>query len=352
MSRIGRLFLIGIITLSLPLGVLAQGPPLNLPEASPHASVTQTVGLTEMTIDYHRPAVNKRVVWGDLVAWDQVWRAGANENTTISFSTPVKVEGQPLAAGSYGLHMIPKENGEWTLVLNKQSKAWGSFAYDQKEDAVRATVRPKPSEFRERLMYVFDDPAGGSVTASLNWEKLRVPFRIDVDLATAVSADIDQQLTGLQQFFWQPWQQAAAWGVQNGVDLDRAMKWTDRSITINENFQNLRTKAQILEKKGQTAEAEALRTRGMTIATEQDLNQYGYQLLGQDKTDEAIAILAKNVKDHPASWNAYDSLADAYSRKGDKRMAIANYEKAQKLTKNPQQVTRIGLELEKLRKAK
>jgi len=352
MSRIGRLFLVGTFTLAFPLAVLAQGPPLRLPEASPHAAVTQTVGLTEMTIDYHRPAVNKRVVWGGLVAWDQVWRAGANENTTISFSTPVKVEGQPLAAGTYGLHMIPRENGEWTLVLNKQSKAWGSFAYNQAEDAMRATVRPKPSEFRERLLYVFEEPAGGSVTASLNWEKLRVPFRIDVDLATAVSADIEEQFTGLQQFFWQPWNQAAAWGVQNGVDLDRAMKWTERSISINENFQNLRTKALILEKKGQTAEAETLRARGMTLATEQDLNAYGYQLLGENKNDAAIAIFAKNVKDHPAAWNVYDSLADAYSRKGDTRMAIANYEKALKLTKNPQQVKRIGLELERLRKVK
>ena len=344
---LGVLLLVAFSSASTPL--LAQGPPLNLPEASPHASVTQTVGLTEMTIDYHRPAVNQRAVWGGIVPWDQVWRAGANENTIISFSSPVRVEGKPLAAGTYGLHLIPRESGAWTLILSRDSRAWGSFAYDESNDALRANVQPAAGEFRERLLYVFDEPAADSVVASLNWEKLRVPFRIEVDLAGVVIADLDQQLTGLQQFFWQPWNQAANWAVQNGGELDRAMAWVDRSIAINENFQNLRTRATILERKGETAEAEALRTRAMGIATEADINAYGYQLLGQQKIDEAIATFAKNVKDHPDSWNVYDSLADAYSRKGDRKQAIANYERAKKMVKDPAQVKRIDGELAKLR---
>lgn len=343
-----RTILLGALTLA-PLTLFAQGPPLNLPEASPHASVTQSVGLTEITIDYHRPAVNQRAVWGSLVAWDQVWRAGANENTTISFSTPVKVEGTALAAGTYGLHMIPRQSGEWTLVLSNDARAWGSFAYDESRDALRATVRTGPGEFRERLVYIFDEPSASSVVASLNWEKVRVPFRIEVDLAEVVLADLEQQLTGLQQFFWQPWNQAANWAIQNGGNHDTALAWADRSIAINENFQNLRTRATVLEAKGQNAEAEALRARAMTLATEADINAYGYQLLGQQKIDEAIAMFAKNVKDHPDSWNVYDSLAEAYARKGDKRLAIANYERAKKMVKVDAQVRRIDGELAKLR---
>lgn len=350
MSRIGRIILPGIlIPVLVPLALSAQGPPLKLPQPSPHASVTQTVGLTEITVDYHRPAVNQRAVWGGIVPWDRVWRAGANENTTIAFSTPVRVEGRPLAAGTYGLHLIPSEREPWTLVLSNQSRAWGSFAYDEADDAIRVPVRPEAATHRERLLYIFDDPAGNSVTASLNWEKLRVPFKIEVDLPAVVTADLEQQLTGLPQFFWQPWNQAANWAAQNGANLDNALAWAERSLVINENFQNLRTKALILERKGETTEAEALRARAMGIANEQDLNAYGYQLLGQNKTDEAVAIFAKNAKDHPDSWNTYDSLAEAYARKGDKRLAVENYEKARRMTKDPTQVTRIEGELAKLR---
>ncbi len=351
MSRTGRNVSLGsIIALAVvPMALLAQAPPLNLPQASPHASVSQTVGLTEVTIDYHRPATNKRTVWGSLVPWDQVWRAGANENTTITFSTPVKVESRQIPAGTYGLHLIPRENADWTLILSNDSKAWGSFAYDEARDALRVPVHPEPAPQRERLLYIFEEPAGNSVTASLNWETLRIPFRIEVDLPALVTADLNEQLTGLAQFFWQPWNQAAAWATQNGGDVDQAMTWAERSITINENFQNLRTKAAILEKKGHTSEADALRARAMTIATEADINAYGYQLLGQNKMDEAIAIFQKNIKDHPDSWNARDSLAEAYARKGDKKSARENYERAKKMTKDPRQVTRIDGELAKLR---
>lgn len=115
--------------------------PLKLPEASPEASVSQRVGLTDIKISYHRPAVNKRKVWGELVSYNEVWRAGANENTTISFSSDVSVSGQKLAAGTYGFHMLPTEK-DWMVIFSKQSAAWGSFSYDPKEDALRITVTP------------------------------------------------------------------------------------------------------------------------------------------------------------------------------------------------------------------
>jgi TolA-binding protein len=327
----------------------AQAPPLTLPNASPKASVSQTVGLTDITISYHRPAVNKRKIWGELVPYNEVWRAGANENTTIAFSTPVTVGGKKLPAGTYGLHMLPGEK-EWSVMLSSVASAWGSFSYDAKEDAVRFSVAPKPaSDFQERLEYRFEDPTESSVNAVLQWEKLQVSFPITVDTKAVVLESLKSQLRGLPRFFWQGWNQAAQWSVRNDVDLDQALAWADRSIGVQANFQNLRTKAAILEKKGDAKTAQELRDRAMKIATEGDLNNYGYQLLGEKKTDEAIAIFRKNVKDHPDSWNTYDSLGEALAAKGDKKAALENYNKALSMTADPEQKKRINGILAKLK---
>ncbi|MGE5278012.1 MAG: DUF2911 domain-containing protein [Acidobacteriota bacterium] len=331
-----------------PSALSAQVPPLVLPQQSPEASVTQTVGLTEIAIHYHRPAVNKRKIWGGLVPYGEVWRAGANENTTISFSSPVSIEGQKLAAGTYGLHMIPTEK-DWTIAFSNVSKAWGSFSYDPKEDALRVTVQPKKSDFQERLAYTFEDPAGDSVTALLRWEELAVPIRITVDTPGVTVESLRSQLRGLPRFSWQGWNGAAAYCLQNGVNLEEAEKWADRSVAMNENFTNLRTKAGFLEKKGDAKAAAELRSRALQIATEAEINLYGYQLLGQKKYDEAIGIFQKNVKDYPKSWNACDSLAEAYLNKGDKKLAAEYYGKALAMTRDNTQKKRISEALAKLR---
>lgn len=330
------------------VAAVGQVPPLVLPEASPESSATQEIGLTDVEIRYHRPAVTARKVWGDLVPYGEVWRAGANENTTISFSSPVSVEGQKLPAGTYGLHMIPAEK-EWTAIFSKVSDAWGSFAYDQKDDALRVTVRPKPAELQERLGYSFEDPTDKSATILLRWEKLAVPIRIEVDTPAVVVESLRGQLRGLPRFFWQGWNQAAAYCLRNDVNLDEAMGWADRSIGINENYTNLSTKAGLLEKKGDTKAAGALRARATRIATEADMNLHGYQLLGQKKFDEAIAVFQKNVKDYPKSWNTHDSLAEAYATKGDKKLAIEHYGRAMAMTTDEQQKKRIAAAIAKLK---
>jgi hypothetical protein len=319
---------------------VAQFPPLDLPDASPAASVSQQVGLTDITIRYHRPAVNKRKIWGELVPYDQVWRAGANLNTTIEFSSPVTVGGKTLPAGTYGLHMLPTEK-DWSVMLSSIATAWGSFSYEEKEDVVRFTATPKPADFEERLEYRFENPTENSVAVVMQWEKLEVSFPISVDSNAVVMASLKAQLRGLPRFGWQAWNQAAQWALQHDVDLDQALKWADQSITTQTTFANLRTKAAILEKKGDAKAAEELRARAMKIATETDINNYGYQLLGQKKTDEAIAVFRKNIKDHPDSWNTYDSLAEALAAKGDKKAAIENYGKALAMTTDPAQKKRI-----------
>ena len=328
---------------------VAQAPRLTLPDPSPRASVSQRVGLTDITIDYHRPAVNKRKIWGGLVPYGEVWRAGANENTTITVSSAFTVGGKQLPAGIYGLHMIPTEK-TWTIILSTVSRAWGSFSYDEKEDAVRFTVTPGPAEFEESLEYRFESLTPNSATVVLQWDKLQIPFPISVDTKAVTLASLKSQLRGLARFSWQPWNQAAQWCLQNDYDLDQGLAWADRSIGMQAAYPNLMTKAAILEKKKDTKGASELRAQAMKMATEADVNNRGYQLLTEKKYDEAIALFRRNVKDHPDSWNCYDSLGEALDTTGDKKGAIENYSKALAMAKDPADKKRIGAILARLEK--
>lgn len=324
----------------------AQGPPLSLPRPSPAASVTQRVGLTDFDINYSRPAVRDREVWGGLVPWGQVWRAGANENTVLTASTRFRLEGHELPAGSYGLHMIPAQEG-WTLIVSKISTNWGSFSYDAADDALRVPVRPEAAPFVEFLQYSFDDPGDRAVTAALRWAELRVPFRLEVDTPDLVVESLRLQLHGAPQFFWQRWNDAARYALGQKVHLDRATEWVERSISMNDNFTNRSTQAELLELEGKPDEAKAILDAARVRATEAELNQYGYTLLGQGKTAEAVATFEENVRRHPESWNVHDSLAEGQAAAGRKQEAIANYRKALAMAPEPQHA-RIRGELAKL----
>lgn len=171
----------------------AQSFVLDLPLQSQRAQVSQRIGLTDVTISYHRPLVNGRKVWGGLVPYGTVWRAGANENTTITFSDPVLIEGKPLDKGTYGLHMIPNAD-EWTIIFSTNSTSWGSFTYDQKEDALRVTVKPQTADMHNALIYDFDQLQPDSAVVELEWEKVAVPFKISVNVHDVVQASLKKQL--------------------------------------------------------------------------------------------------------------------------------------------------------------
>jgi len=337
-----------LLLFATPPLLLAQAPALVLPEASPRAQVSQKVGLTEMEVTYNRPAVKGRKVWGGLVPYGKVWRAGANENTVVAFSTPVTMGGTTLPAGRYGLHMLPTAT-EWIVIFSSQSHGWGSYSYDAKEDVAKVQVTPIATESTERLAFTFDDLSDKGVTLSLRWDQLRVPIPVQVDTKQVVVLSLREQLRGLQQFFPESWSAAAGWCVRNDVNLDEAMTWVDRSLGLRETYVGLRTKAALIEKKGDTKGAETLRAKALTIATEAEVNQAGYTLLGQNKVDEAIVLFQRNVKDHPDSWNACDSLAEAYALKGDKAQATTNYRRALEKVKQEDQRTRIQEELVKLK---
>jgi tetratricopeptide (TPR) repeat protein len=327
---------------------LAQ-PQMPVPQPSPKASVSQTIGITEITIVYHRPSVRDRKVWGELVPFNEVWRAGANENTTVSFSDPVKVEGKDLPAGTYGLHMIPTADA-WTIIFSKNSTSWGSFFYKEGEDALRVTVKPIPANMHEMLNYSFDEVMSTSAVINLRWEKLRVPIKIDVDTkGIVIAAARNAYLRGLAGFSWQGFYQAAAYCLQNDANLDEALTWIDKSVSLNENSTNLYIKAGLLDKLGKSADADAVRERmGKVAASEADVNLLGYQYLGAGKKKEAIEIFKRNVTQHPDSWNVYDSLGEAYATNGDTKLAIENYTKALNMVKDEVNKKRISATLQKL----
>lgn len=311
-----------------------------LPRPSPHATVSQTIGVAEVTIDYHRPQVRNRKIWGGLVPYDQVWRAGANDNTTISFTHPVTVEGQALAAGTYGLHMIPTE-GEWTVIFSHDSTSWGSFSYDEKEDALRVTVTPEKSPFNEALAYSFEDIGNSGATAVLRWEELAVPVRIETDTRANSLALIRQQLRHLPRFSWQGWGSAAAYCLQNDFNHEEALEWIDRSIGMERNPQNLQLKGGLLAQMGRTEEANAVFEEALDGANENQTNAIGYAFLQTGMIDRAIEVFRKNTQDHPDSWNVWDSLGEGLAAKGDTQGAIENYTKALEMTEIDAQKARI-----------
>lgn len=298
-----------------------------LPRQSPEAMVMQRVGVSNVTIHYHRPAVNNREIWGALVPYGAVWRAGANDNTTITFDDPVEVEGKPLAAGTYGLHMIPGED-EWTVIFSTTASAWGSFTYDQAEDALRVSVRPEKAPYADQLAYGFEDVTDDSAVAVLHWEELKVPFEVRFDTHALALADIRAQLRHLPQYNWQGWASAAGYLAANDIEHEQALEWVERSIQMEENGQNLGLKVRLLQQLDRAGEAREVLARALEVSNEAQTNQLGYVFLFSGDADTAIEVFQKNVDEHPDSWNVYDSLGEAYAAKGDAARARELYQKA------------------------
>src|SRR5262245_39597663 len=232
----------------------SQPTELNIPRASQRASVTQRIGLTDITIVYHRPAAGGREIWGKAVPYGKVWRAGANENTTITFTDDVTVEGKALAAGTYGLHTFPDKD-QWIIAFSKNSTSWGSFSYDEKEDALRVTVKPHAAELFENLTYTFDDVKPDSAVATLRWEKVAVPFQIGVDVKAVVLRSIKNELRSVGGFTWAGYDEAAQWCLDNNYNLEQALKWEDTSIQNEDRFENWESKSRILDDIGRKDDA-------------------------------------------------------------------------------------------------
>ncbi|MFZ0797739.1 MAG: DUF2911 domain-containing protein [Terriglobales bacterium] len=290
----------------------AQSFVLDLPRQSQRAQLSQRIGITDITIKYHRPLVNDRKVWGDLVPYGQVWRAGANENTTITFSDPVQIEGKPLDKGTYGLHMIPNAD-EWTLIFSKNSTSWGSFTYDEKEDALRVTVKPKAADMHNVLTYDFDDLQKDSAVVELEWEKVAVPFKVSVDVHDVVEASLKKQLRDLSQYTWMSWNDAANYLLTEKVALDEALTYANKSIENEDRYDNEMTKSKVLTALNRKDEAATAEKKALALAGPLQLHQYARQLLGEKRNEEAYAIFRENAQKHPDQWFVHTGLARMYS---------------------------------------
>ena len=294
----------------------SQPTELNIPRVSQRGSVTQRIGLTDITINYHRPAVGGREIWGKVVPYGKVWRAGANENTTITFADDVTVEGKPLAAGTYGLHTIPDKD-QWTIIFSKNSTSWGSFSYDEKEDALRVTVKPHPDEMFEQVTYTFDDVKPDSALATLRWEKLAVPFQIGVDVKAVVLRSIKNELRNVGGFTWAGYDEAANWCLDNNYNLEEALKWEDTSIQNESRFENWETKSRILSAMNKKEEADKALATALEKANATQLYVYARGLQRQGNTERAFALYPQVPKKDPNHWISHLALARIDSNRRD-----------------------------------
>jgi len=307
--------------LAAAIPALAQSALLDLPRDSQHARIVQRVGITDITINYHRPLVKGRKIWGNIVPYGQVWRAGANENTIIEFTDPVTIEGKALAKGVYGLHMIPGEN-EWTVIFSKNSSAWGSFTYNQAEDALRVSVKPQAAELKEALAYEIDSATPDSAVVTLRWEKVAVPFKVGVNTHEIVAESLHGQLRGLPQYTWDGWDDAATYLLANKYNLEEALKYEDRSIGVEERYDNLINKARILDALNKKDEATVARNKALGMANVTQLHSYGRQLQIEGKQDLAFEVFRTNIKKNPAHWTAHNEIARMACAKGDFDTAV------------------------------
>lgn len=327
------------------MSIAAQSQGITAPRTpSPAAVVTQTIGISTVTVNYSRPAVKGREVWGNLVAYgwnaqgfgagnEAPWRAGANENTTIKFSHDAKLEGQPVPAGTYGLFFVINKDNTGEVILSKDSRSWGSFWYNPKQDQLRAKIQLRDIPNTELLTYDFINTTKTSADMVLNWEKKQFPVKIEFAVDDIVLANAAEELKGPVGFNWQGYSSAANYALQNKINYEQALKWIDQAIAQNNSFATLNIKSGILKAMGNSAEADKMSADAIAIATENELNLYAYQLMNQGEQDKAIEMFKLNTQRHPKSANAWDSLGEGYATKGDKKNAIINFKKS--LSMNP-----------------
>jgi hypothetical protein len=319
---------------------------LDLPDVSQHAVVKQRVGLTDIKIDYHRPLVNGRKVWGGIVPLGEVWRAGANQNTTIEFSDDVSIEGQALPKGKYGLHMIPTAE-TWTIIFSKMADAWGSYTYKQEEDSLRVTVKPRPAEMQDALEFAFEELKADSTLVTLRWEKLAVPFKVSVSDETTV-ANLRNQMRGRSQYEWDSLNQAAQFCVTKKINLEEALKWVDSSIQNEERFENLSTKAEVLKAMNKPEDAKKTWEQAIAKTTPIQLYSYARRLMFEKKDAEAMEILKEVAKRYPDTPFGHLSNARIKSAAGDFAGAAEDAKKAQAVAISDQQKKNIQALIDRL----
>ena len=323
-------------------------------------SITQWIGLASVTITYNSPDVTgpdgeNRIgkIWGGVVPYGLAennfgtakkmpWRAGANENTTISFSHNMTIEGNEIAAGTYGLHMIPGKE-KWTLIFSHNSEAWGSYFYNEKDDALRVDVVPQKHAYTEWLTYSFIDKKPTYTIAGLQWEKLLVPFRIETDVISLYLEQIRKELQGASGLQWQSWVAGVKFCIDNSVNLDEALLWAEYSINapiVGEmNFTTLSTKINLLYimDRGSAAERLLIEAMALPSATVEKIDNFGHELIKQGMPKEAMKVFELNKEKHPeGNFITYIGLGRAFEALGKNKQAVKHYKLAAQFTSGAQ----------------
>lgn len=344
MKHIYVLFCAGIL-----ISTQATGQSLSLPPSGDNQKsiVTQHIGsIANVTVKYSSPDVNGRTghIWGELVPYGLTdlgfglrtpapWRAGANENTVIKFSHDVMIEGKPLKAGAYGLHLIVEQSGPWTWIFSNNSTAWGSFFYEEKDDALRVQVTPENCEFHEWLTYEFIDRDPEATTLALMWENKRVPMRIELQNANDLYiSTFTKELQGSVGFQSQNWASAAMFLAQREYKLDKALEWAETAISSpfigQENFNTLQTKMMVLSKMGKTAEADAVLMQAVQHPTASAFQVHGLgrQLIADGAKEKALEVFKVNYDRFKGGWPTNVGMARGLS-------AVGRYDEALKYAK-------------------
>ncbi len=320
------------------------------------AEISQWIGLVKISIDYHSPNVHggggadrTGHIWGELISYgftdegfgpshSAPWRVGANETTTITFSHDVTVEGKDLKAGTYGLFLDVEKSGPWTWIFSKATKGWGSFQFDPKDDVLRVPVDPIDAPYTEYMTFGFDDRRPTSAIAYLQWEKKRIPFKIEVPNINQLYVDqIREDLLSWPGFNYQNWQNAAQFCADNKINLEEALIWANKAIYEPfrgasfgvENFSTMTTKASVLDAMGRASDADAVMDKALALPNISmfDMYIYGARLLRASRNDRALKVFQIDQQRHPEEkfWTNL-GLARSYTALGDKPNAIKNWE--------------------------
>ncbi|HZN05055.1 MAG TPA: DUF2911 domain-containing protein [Candidatus Polarisedimenticolia bacterium] len=369
MFRMSRASFLLAALLALAPATPAGAQDVTLPPSGDNqkAAVTQFMGIASVTVEYSSPDVHapdgtdrKGKIWGTLVPYGYAednfgtcgkkcpWRGGANENTVVRFSHPVTVEGKPLAAGAYGLHFLAGEK-DWTVIFSKNSTSWGSYFYNEAEDALRVTVKPAAAPYTEWLTYEFVDRQPASTVLVLQWEDLRVPIAIALPNDTEIYYQtLKRELQDTPGFDYHGWQQAADYLIEKKVHLDEAERWAQAAVSMpfigEENFATLRTLASAQRARGKEAEAKATITKALAhpTASPTDIYQYARPMIREGKPQEALVVFQSASKRMGAKWPLDLGIARSYSALGDYKAAL-KYAKAS-LTVAPDQVNKDNVQ--------
>jgi hypothetical protein len=348
MKRILTLAVVAVMSLS---ALAQEGGPMRTQVIGGNrkAMVGEIIGVTQVTINYDRPGVKGREgkIYGTPVvhvgytdftpfgtAKEAPWRAGANENTTIEFSTDVKIEGKDLKAGKYGFFVMYGPD-ECSIIFSKDNTGWGSYFYDEKNDAIRVKVKPvKLEKSVEWLKYEFTNQTENSAVIALQWEKLMFPFKVEVDLINTQLTSFKNEMKGEKGFDPAAYQQAAEFCLKHKTNLTEGEAWAARAMDGKKDFNSMSTRAQFYEMNGKQKSADSLMAEAMKVGGLVDLHQYGKKLIAQKRNMQALDVFVLNAKNHPKDFTTYVGLARGYSAAGDYKKALANAKAALPLAPN------------------